>query len=364
MREVKALAKLEHRGIVRYFQAWMETPPAGWQEERDRTELNDLSFSPTPGYIVTEYTPSPAPGNSMNGSPRRARNRKKSETKAPCSFNPLQPFGDSLYIESQLDEAESVTEAGDTDLSGSFHFQRNGSTEPFIPHTNCDIEEDESGSFCFGISSYEKKGVPAGDIEDSFDVVFRDKTNSKSSGDITPFNCYAKNEISDSKLHKKTVVKDVSFDIVFEDSGCQDETIPVEDEDCGPAVIDVSLASTGTTTATNDTSAKSATLSHRQASASPPVRPDSLNFPKVEDDQKQVVHSKNKMMAPKLYLYIQMQLCQKESLKEWLACNTLNRDKPRIMDIFGQIVSAVSYVHDKGLMHRDLKVIFICFCFT
>lgn len=36
MREVKALAKLDHGGIVRYYQAWLESPPVGWQEERDR----------------------------------------------------------------------------------------------------------------------------------------------------------------------------------------------------------------------------------------------------------------------------------------------------------------------------------------
>ena len=36
MREVKALAKLEHPGIVRYFNAWFEAPPAGWQEQVDQ----------------------------------------------------------------------------------------------------------------------------------------------------------------------------------------------------------------------------------------------------------------------------------------------------------------------------------------
>lgn len=41
MREVKALAKLDHPGIVRYFQAWFECPPAGWQEERDKTYMED-----------------------------------------------------------------------------------------------------------------------------------------------------------------------------------------------------------------------------------------------------------------------------------------------------------------------------------
>lgn len=36
MREVKALAKLDNIGIVRYFHAWVESPPLGWQEEQDR----------------------------------------------------------------------------------------------------------------------------------------------------------------------------------------------------------------------------------------------------------------------------------------------------------------------------------------
>nr|CAH7751849.1 unnamed protein product [Callosobruchus chinensis] len=54
------------------------------------------------------------------------------------------------------------------------------------------------------------------------------------------------------------------------------------------------------------------------------------------------------------YLYIQMQLCKKESLKEWLTAN-YKRDYKFVIDVFSQILDAVQYIHLRGLIHRDLK---------
>lgn len=61
---------------------------------------------------------------------------------------------------------------------------------------------------------------------------------------------------------------------------------------------------------------------------------------------------------PPMYLYIQMQLCQKESLKEWLNLNQ-KRVYKDMLDIFSQILDAVEYVHLRKLIHRDLKVMLL-----
>lgn len=50
-----------------------------------------------------------------------------------------------------------------------------------------------------------------------------------------------------------------------------------------------------------------------------------------------------------------MQLCKKESLREWLS-STSERDSNYCMCVFQQVTSAVEYVHDMNLIHRDLKV--------
>lgn len=56
------------------------------------------------------------------------------------------------------------------------------------------------------------------------------------------------------------------------------------------------------------------------------------------------------------FLYIQMELCQKNSLRERLNNGTINRDIMYIFDIFCQIIQGVEYIHSQEFIHRDLKV--------
>lgn len=70
-----------------------------------------------------------------------------------------------------------------------------------------------------------------------------------------------------------------------------------------------------------------------------------------------------KSLCSKTFLYIQMELCQKESLKDWLFQNQ-KREQKTTFNIFNDIVRAVEYVHDNQLMHRDLKVCIILVLFS
>ena len=87
-------------------------------------------------------------------------------------------------------------------------------------------------------------------------------------------------------------------------------------------------------------------------------RPLSLDLTSCSEFKKSIASNVNNANS-KMYLYIQMQLCMKQSLKDWLSTNDLQtRGSGKAVAVFDQIVCAVHYVHMKGMIHRDLKVNF------
>eukprot|EP00061_Rhincodon_typus_P014551 g41628.t1 len=219
MREVKALAKLEHPGIVRYFNAWLETPPEGWQEEMDKQLLKD------------EGTDWPA-------------------------------------------------------------------SSPDVPSVNrpeLPVAANSAGS-----------------------VVKEDRT--------------------------------ASFDVVFEDSGCDQAS--EHTLDLAPSCHSRSGDGRQNTISREEKSSRTGGLVSNDTLSRSPPRPTSLNLGLCKDSGE-----KAKPNSPKVYLYIQMQLCRKETLKDWMngRCQMEDRDRTECLKIFLQMVDAVCFLHSKGLMHRDLK---------
>ncbi|XP_059516098.1 interferon-induced, double-stranded RNA-activated protein kinase isoform X3 [Myotis daubentonii] len=56
------------------------------------------------------------------------------------------------------------------------------------------------------------------------------------------------------------------------------------------------------------------------------------------------------------YLFIQMEFCEKGTLEDWIESRRGEiPNKDLSLGLFKQIVTAVDYIHAKGLIHRDLK---------
>ncbi|NP_001265821.1 eukaryotic translation initiation factor 2-alpha kinase 3 precursor [Oryzias latipes] len=279
MREVKALAKLEHPGIIRYFNAWQESPPEGWQEEMDQRWLRDSSATDWPMSFVDHM---------------EALSVKVPVSSSVCPCGPDGDFLGASVVERAL--LSSSTVGFD---SGEPSFQ------PLLGHDSLMSERDSQAD--------------ASDTPHSFELC----------PPRGPSDCTSS-----------------SFDIVFEDSGCDRDADADTQSDCSAA------------SPNPETDRNSSSSSHTRqaqsgpASSSTPARPTSLTLALPSAPPSQRVQP-----SPKVYLYIQMQLCRKENLKDWMAqrCLPEQREHNQCLDIFLQIAEAVDFLHSKGLMHRDLK---------
>uniref|UniRef100_A0A7N8YJM2 Eukaryotic translation initiation factor 2-alpha kinase 3 n=1 Tax=Mastacembelus armatus TaxID=205130 RepID=A0A7N8YJM2_9TELE len=260
MREVKALAKLEHPGIIRYFNAWQESPPEGWQEEMDQRWLKDTSTTDWPVSFLDHM--------------------EVLSVKVPVStsVSPVNgPRGDIL--ESSVDARAQLS--GST--GSAVGFGGDLSFHPLLGHDSLMSERDSQAD------------PEVSDTPNSFELC----------PPRGPSDCTSS-----------------SFDIVFEDSGC--------DRD---ADADTDSASGAVSPVTTERKYVFCVLNATRYELKP-------SFPDLQ-----------------VYLYIQMQLCRKENLKDWMAQRFLpeHREHNQCLDIFLQIAEAVDFLHSKGLMHRDLK---------
>ncbi|XP_063548313.1 eukaryotic translation initiation factor 2-alpha kinase [Cydia strobilella] len=248
LREVRALAKLEHENIVRYFNSWVEEPPPNWQEQRDALWKRELNVSVEMSEDYTVESPTPV---------KRRENSIKLNLHKMCDG-----CGDSPYFE-----------------------KRNRSLS----------------------------------CNESFSIIFDEQPAGQ-----TP------------TLHTPPKSTDDSF-IVFAN---EDEVSKVSE-----ARRDGSIDKRLERVKESDSYVKSTSSTGKKKKGH--TRHWSLDM---------VVRESVTPMASKMYLYIQMQLCMRDSLHDWLRQNRTRESRAdKIKTLFSQIVSAVEYVHLAGLIHRDLK---------
>ncbi|XP_033031291.1 eukaryotic translation initiation factor 2-alpha kinase 3 isoform X2 [Trachypithecus francoisi] len=303
MREVKALAKLEHPGIVRYFNAWLEAPPEKWQEKMDEIWLKDESTD----WPLSSPSPMDAPS---------------------VKIRRMDPFSTKEHVEIIAPSPER--------------------SRSFSVGISCDQTSSSESQF----SPLEFSGMDHEDISESVDAAYNLQDSCLTDCDVEDGTMDGNDEGHSFELCPSEASPYVrsrertSSSIVFEDSGCDNASSKEEPK---TNRLHIGNHCANKLTAFKPTSSKSS--SEATLSISPP-RPTTLSLDLTKNTTEKLQPS-----SPKVYLYIQMQLCRKENLKDWMngRCTIEERERSMCLHIFLQIAEAVEFLHSKGLMHRDLK---------
>lgn len=321
MREVKTLAHCEHQNIVRYFQAWVETPPPGWQEKEDTIWMDREALShsididspselspPFPIRDSTNKVVSEVINQKNKGLDSWISNLNTNECINFDDFNRKTSFNVATANSDDTDSFIQFREYTNSRLSDSvFRNNSKRNTKPF----------DDS----LGVAEID-------DTNDSFQIEFREPTQSNGytghSTNNDSFRIEFKSPSINGRKQRTYSVNEECLNSLFKETA----------DSFNSKAIDSAESST------NNNKLVPFRKTHR--------RPMSLDLSSRRSVQ--FLHPN------RVYLYIQMQLCKKQSLKDWLRLNSLDMRQQQIVPIFKQIVEGVEYCHLKGLIHRDLKV--------
>lgn len=287
-------------------QSWVETPPTGWQEEEDRKLLaHEMSTS------IQIETPDGSSMPSILDHTQNNRNRLISWVSDP---------------------------ANSTNYSYGHGHKENG-----LNHIKEDYDDDEDDSLIEFRSESQSAALRANDDDDDDDEeseeeeeqqLQKERPQSQQNTDVP------------RRVQRNSVSIDIhsaSFDL---------KNINYTQHQLSNSFQIESVRSKNNTSDTDDDS----------AAAAPRRKPMTLALqPQAQQSGQLALPAGGSMQNGfqtkpfKVYLYIQMQLCRKESLRDWLRDNRTETRATHIAHIFHQIVDAVDYVHYKGLIHRDLK---------
>ncbi|XP_036729140.1 eukaryotic translation initiation factor 2-alpha kinase 3 isoform X2 [Balaenoptera musculus] len=303
MREVKALAKLEHPGIVRYFNAWLEAPPEKWQEKMDEIWLKDESTD----WPLSSPSPADAPSVKI------------------CRMDPF----------STKERIEIIAPSPRSSRSFSVGIscgQTGSSKSQFSPLEFSGMDHRDTSESVDAVCNLQDSCLTDCEGEDGT----RDGNDEGHSFELCP---------SEASPYVRSRER-TSSSIVFEDSGCDNASSKEEPKTNRPPIGNHCADKL---TAVQHSSSKSSSEPTLSIS---PSRPTTLSLALAKNSVEKLQPS-----SPKVYLYIQMQLCRKENLKDWLnsRCTIEERERNVCLHIFLQIAEAVEFLHGKGLMHRDLK---------
>ncbi|XP_077291029.1 pancreatic eIF-2alpha kinase [Arctopsyche grandis] len=274
LREVRALAKLEHNNIVRYFNAWLEEPPSEWVDCLEKEFKSSFDFTGT-------YSKQPSASAMIENA------NKDTHDKNVC----INMYSDSI---DEGFDALDYDKYMSTSKKNTLTRQRSYSANDFV-NIELDNNTSESATNCSNA----------------------DVTSNTTANDIDP---YKSNDHEHSSYIQFASQSETANDDNLNSKSTDHDSSKFKDN-----VICI-----------DELSQKNTKRGHR--------RNFSLDSKKFNKSQ------------GKIYLYIQMQLCRKESLREWLKENVdLEMRKTQYTSIFEQIVHAVEYVHLQGLIHRDLK---------
>lgn len=304
MREVKALAKLDHSGIVRYYNSWLECPPLEWQQKMDSV-MDSMSML------------TPSTNTTMDGLHNSFI--EKQQNNIPHLQTIISETGDSHHCNEDMQN--NVLPTGKFSRKETQEVAEKEKTYSSAP----DNQDAHSQNEPYSLSSVTRNSsVCRSGMGDSLAMIQSQTHWSQSAfSKFDSDHLFPTSKDLSSSLHAKaSSTSSGSSFIRFEVDAQSDSEKPV---------------------LINDHNSPQASSEDRETSLKVKAKELALPFRWTVE------------RLPRSYLYIQMQLCHKDSLKDWLCAHTEPRDRFEVLGYFYEIISAVEYVHEQCLMHRDLK---------